>query len=466
MSPPNGEACTRRGERQTCRTLLRAALFLFVPLIASAQIAVPPLKFEQRTLENGLRVVWLEDHAAPVAAIQVWYHVGGKNDPPGRSGFAHLFEHLMFKSTKHMPAETLDRLTEDVGGENNAFTADDVTVYHETVPSHHLERLLWAEAERMASLNVDDANFKTERDVVKEEYRQTVLAEPFGEFYEFIPKQSLTTHPYRNAVIGNIEQLDASSLEEVRAFHRTFYRPDNATLVVAGDFDPAALQRWVDQYFTPISRPAESIPRVTAKEPARTAERTAREYDEKVPVPALALTYLGPAVTSPERAAWLVLERVLAGGDSARLNHSLIYTQRLAQEIEFRADLREDLGLPTCTVILATGVDFQKARTALLAEFEALRDKAVSERELTTAKNQILATKLKEREKAEGKAQALAEAAVLLGDPAVANRELNELQAVTADDVQALAKKYFAAENRLVIEYLPAALRPKTEVKK
>jgi zinc protease len=171
-------------------------------------------------------------------------------------------------------------------------------------------------------------------------------------------------------------------------------------------------------------------------------------------------------VTSAERAAWQVLERIMAGGDSARLNHSLIYTQRLAQEVEFRADLREDLGLPTCTVILATGVDFNKARTALLAEFEALREKPVPDRELTTAKNQILATKLKEREKADGKAQTLAEAAVLRGDPAAANRELNELQVVTADDVQALAKRYFAAENRLVIEYLPAEMRPKTEEKK
>ena len=180
---------------------------ILLPLAARGADAIPPLKFEQRTLPNGLQFIWLEDHTAPTVAIQVWYRVGSKDDPPGRSGFAHLFEHMMFKSTRRMPAEFLDRLTEDVGGQNNAYTANDVTVYHETVPSHHLERLLWAEAERLAALTVDEPNFHTERDVVKEEYRQRVLAEPYGEFGEFIQKKSFAEHPYKRPTIGDIAQL-------------------------------------------------------------------------------------------------------------------------------------------------------------------------------------------------------------------------------------------------------------------
>jgi zinc protease len=425
------------------------------------EVVVAPLKFQERTLENGLRVISLEDRTAPVVAIQVWYRVGSKDDPSGRSGFAHLFEHMLFKSTKRMPSEFMDRLTEDVGGENNAYTSDDVTVYYEVVPSHHLKRLLWAEAERMSSLTVDVRNFSLEREVVKEEFRERVLAEPFGEFGEAIQKKSFAEHPYQRPTIGNIAELDAASLEEVRAFHETFYRPDNAALIVVGDFENAHLQRWVGQYFGPIKKPDAAIPRVAVKEPARTAEKSVREYDGKVPVPALAVTYLGPSATSDERAVWEVLERILSGGNSSRLYRSLIYEQRLAQEVGFYADLREDLGLPTFRVVLASGVSPQKARAALLDQIAKLSAAPVTERELTTAKRQLLAAKLSERETVAGKADALGYAAVLLRDASFVNRDLAALQAVTAEQIQAAAQRVFTESNRLTIEYLPASMKKK-----
>lgn len=425
---------------------------------------VPPLKFQQRTLANGLQVIWLEDHETPTVAVQVWYRVGSKDDPEGRSGFAHLFEHMMFKSTKRMPNEFLDRLTEDVGGENNAFTQDDVTVYHETIPSNHLERLLWAEAERLSSLEVNEENFHTERDVVKEEFRQSVLAPPYGEFGEFIIKQSFTAHPYKRPTIGNIEELDASSLEEVRQFHDTFYRPDNAVLVVVGDFDPAQLQRWVDQYFAPIPKPETPIPRVTVEEPSRTEGRTIREYDAKVPLPALAVTYLAPKVASEETAVLTLLAEVLAGGESSRLYQSLVYIQQLAQSVEFSADLRADAGLLSGQIILASGVPIEKAGIALNAEVSAIAKNGIGKAELTTARNQTLASKFAERETNSGKAMELGYAATLLGDPERANSTLNEIQAVTAAQVKEAARKWFTDANRLTIEYLPASMQPKTKV--
>ncbi|MEO5958250.1 MAG: pitrilysin family protein, partial [Opitutaceae bacterium] len=345
---------------------------VLLPFTIRGAATIPPLQFEQRTLGNGLQVIWLDDHAAPTVAIQVWYRVGSKDDPAGRSGFAHLFEHMMFKSTKRMPAEFLDRLTEDVGGQNNAYTANDVTVYHETVPAHHLERLLWAEAERLASLTVDEANFHTERDVVKEEFRQTVLAQPYGEFGQFIQKKSFAEHPYKHPTIGDIEQLDASTLEEVRAFHETFYRPDNAVLVVVGDFAPQQLQNWVDRYFGVIPKPARPIPRVTAKEPPRTAARTLREFDAKVPLPALAATWLGPAITGKDAPVLRVTEEVLSGGESSRFYRKLIYGKQLAQTAEFSADLRADLGLLTIELVLASGVPVEKAKAALLDEMREI----------------------------------------------------------------------------------------------
>ena len=414
-------------------------------------------------LANGLQFIWLENHETPTVAVQVWYRVGSKDDPAGRSGFAHLFEHMMFKSTKRMPNEFLDRLTEDVGGENNAFTQDDVTVYHETVPSNHLERLLWAEAERLSSLEVNDENFHTERDVVKEEFRQSVLAQPYGEFGEFTIKQSFAEHPYKRPTIGSIEELDASVLDEVRAFHATFYRPDNAVLVVAGDFDPAQLQRWVDQYFAPLAKPETPIPRVTVEEPARTEARTVREYDAKVPLPALAMTWLAPKIASAETPALTLLAEVLAGGESSRLYQSLIYRQQLAQSAEFSADLRADAGLLTCEIVLASGVKIENVDVAVRAEIAAVAQLGISEVELTTARNQTLASKLAERETNSGKATELGYAATLLGDPERANATLNELQAVTAAQVQEVARKWFTDANRLTIEYLPASMQPKTK---
>src|SRR6266567_8182059 len=238
------------------RVTLIATLFLLLPSGSMAQTRMPHLKFTDRTLPNGLRVLSAQDRSSPTVAIQVWYHVGSKDDPPNRSGFAHLFEHIMFKSTKNMKSEMMDRLTEDVGGFNNAFTADDVTVYYEVVPSNYLETLIWAEADRLAGLNVDEGNFKSERDVVKEEFRQSILAPPYGMLNYLIEQQSFSVHPYKRPTIGSIEDLEAASLENVRAFHEAFYRPDNATLVVVGDFDQKQLDAWVDKYLGRVPKPA------------------------------------------------------------------------------------------------------------------------------------------------------------------------------------------------------------------
>ena len=198
---------------------------------ATPALQVPPVALAERTLPNGLQFIAVPNRASPTVSVQVWYHVGAKDDPAGRSGFAHLFEHLMFKRTRYLRAEQFDRLTEDVGGANNAFTSDDVTAFQDIVPSNHLEALLWAEAERMANLDVVQASFESERSVVKEEYRERVLTPPYGRFTNAIASLPYESHPYRRPVIGRIEDLEAATLADVAAFHATYYRPDNATLV-------------------------------------------------------------------------------------------------------------------------------------------------------------------------------------------------------------------------------------------
>src|SRR3989442_10521371 len=214
-----------------CCVVILAAL-----AAVSAQTKFPRINYRERTLANDLRVLSVIDKSSPSVAINVWYHVGSKDDPDQRSGFAHLFEHIMFKSTKNMKSEMMDRLTEDVGGSNNAFTQDDVTVYYEIVPSNYLETLLWAEAERLSGLTVDEENFHSERAVVEEEFRQSILAPPYGKFFYAMRQKSFNAHPYKRPTIGSIENLEAATLEDVQKFHATYYRPDNATLLVVCDF--------------------------------------------------------------------------------------------------------------------------------------------------------------------------------------------------------------------------------------
>lgn len=432
-----------------------AASALLLPPASHAQTTIPRLDYRERTLANGLKIYSVEDHSSPTVAIQVWYHVGSKDDPQGRSGFAHLFEHLMFKSTKHMKSEMLDRLTEDVGGVNNAFTADDVTVYYETVPSNYLETLIWAEADRLSSLNVDDPNFKSERAVVQEEFRQSVLAPPYGKLdYLLTSQKSYTTHPYKRPTIGSIEDLDAATLADVRLFHDTFYRPSNATLIVAGDFDRTQLDAWVNKYFTPIQNPNTTLPRVTIKEPARTALRRYTEYGANVPLPAVEFTYLIPPKADADIYALRVAQAILAGGESSRLYRSLVYEQQLAQSAEGSADLREDTGLFVFKTTLASGKKPDDAERAMLAEISRMQNDPVTLAELNKAKNQLVTAQLRERETNNGKALALGDAVVIQGNANRVNTDINQLQSVTAADVQRVMRKYFTEANRVVINYL------------
>src|SRR2546429_7529997 len=354
---PNG-----RGRSEKTMIRRRFVLSVIACLSIAAAVAVvtgqtklPRVEFRERTLANGLHVLSVVDKSSPSVAINVWYHVGSKDDPDQRSGFAHLFEHIMFKSTKNMKSEMMDRLTEDVGGSNNAFTQDDVTVYYEVIPSNYVETLLWAEAERLAALTVDEANFKSERAVVEEEYRQSVLAPPNGRFFYALDQKSFSAHPYKRPTIGSIEDLDAATLEDVQKFHATYYRPDNATLIAVGDFDQKQLDAWVDRYFAAIPKPNLSLPRVQVKEPERTAEKRIMEYAPNVPLKGVAFTYLVPPEKSEDADALEMTAAVLSRGRSSRLYQSLVYQQQLSTSASANADLREDAGIFTVLSFVANG---------------------------------------------------------------------------------------------------------------
>lgn len=409
---------------------------------AAAPLTVPPIQIRRRVLANGLQVISQPGGGGGSVSVQVWYRVGAKNDPVGRSGFAHLFEHLMFKSTKHLQAEQFDRLTEDVGGYNNAFTSEDNTTFFCMIPSHHLERLIWAEAERMANLDVDEKNFKSERSVVEEEFRQTVLANPYGRLFEAIPPNGYLVHPYRRPVIGSIEDLEAASLQDVRDFHATFYRPDNAVLIVTGDFDPADLDRWVDRYFGPLTHPDKPIPRVTAKEPVRQQSSEVKITGPNVPLPAAVLIWQGPIADSADAPVLQVIQALLSEGESSRFNESLIYRQRIAQSAGFDSQLHTDAGLLTAYAIASGKRDPQSLIAPMQREIERLAKEPIPAAELAKVKNQLLTTALKERQTPVGRGQALGWAVIHHNDAGYVNTELDKLQAVTAEDVQRVLQTY------------------------
>ena len=456
------------------KSALRLALLsatLLVPVLSWAQApspaashaVVPPIPFTERTLANGLHVFTARDASTPNVTVQVWYGVGSKDDPEGRSGFAHLFEHMMFKATRDMPAEHLDRLTEDVGGMNNASTWDDFTNFYEVIPANHLETLLLAEAERMSSLSVDQANFVSERAVVEEELRQRFLANPYGHLDLAIQDASYAIHPYKRSTIGSIGDLDAATLPDVKAFHDTFYRPDNANLIVIGNYDPKTLDAWVDKYFGEIGNPNRPAPRVTVVEPPRTAPKTVTVYAPNVPLPAVDITWAIPAASSKDLAALRVLDGLLSTGDASRLNHDLVYDRQIAQSINSDAGRNAQPSLFQVQAVMADGKTLNEGEAALRDEVKRVRDQPIGADELARAKNQLVASALQERETAEGRAFEIGYALLVEADARRANTDIAALEAVTAADVQHVAQTYLLDDLRVTVRYLDDSQRPAGE---
>lgn len=440
--------------RKTLLAVALAGMVAFAPVHAQS-IQVPKLQYQERVLANGMRVISVPDNTNPTVSVQVWYDVGSKNDPQGRSGFAHLFEHIMFKSTKHMKSEQFDRMTEDVGGMNNASTSDDYTNYFESVPANHLQRLLWAEAERLSNLNVDEANFKSERAVVQEEYRQSVLSNPYGRLFNAISTYSYVAHPYKRSTIGSIENLDAASVQDVIDFHKTYYRPDNAVLIVSGNFEQKQLDGWVDQYFGWIPKPASAIPRVTVKEPARTEDKRYTVKSPTAPTPGVVIDWLVPPANHADMAALDVASALLSQGESSRFYQRLVYKEQIALQASAALDARTDTGLFYLLAILNEGHTPAEAEAVMLDEVRKLATGTITDAELEKVKTQVLTSRLTRMQSAQGKGMMLGSAVIIEGDAARANTGLTEFQRVTAADVQRVLKKYILDGKKVTIDYLP-----------
>jgi zinc protease len=417
---------------------------------------VPKVDYRVRVLANGLKVLSVVDRSEPNVAVQVWYGVGGRDDPPGRSGFAHLLEHLMFRGAEGMPPDFISRLTEDAGGDDNASTDSDFTEYDDLAPAARLPQLLWAEARRMSSLKVDEAGFRAERAVVEQELQQEVLSDPYGPLFEFaIPRAGFPAGTYGHSPIGSVADLEAATLEEAQAFHTRWYRPDNATLVVVGDFDESRLQAWVDRYFGPLARPSEPLPRPPGAGAQATASRVVDAAGENAPDPAVVLCYAAPRAGGRDAAALKVLDALLSKGGTARLYGALVRDRRLASEVFSDVDLRQRAGMLDIGAMLAPGRRLGDGEAALAAVISDLRLRQATAAELAGAKNQLKAKVLAERETVEGLANQLGYAAMVEGGPAHVNADLRALQDVTAADVMRVANLYLADRRRVTLRFHP-----------
>jgi zinc protease len=429
-------------------TLLAAA-----PLVAA--VRPPKLQYEISTLPNGLTVVLEEDHSTPIVHLNLTYHVGSKNEKPGRTGFAHLFEHLMFKGSRNVEPEGHTSMIASIGGQSNAYTTEDETTFWETAPSQYLPMLLWLEGDRMATLRINKETFTNERDVVKEERRLRIDNQPYGRLNEIIYEQVFTTHPYKHQPIGSMADLDAASVDDVLDFYRTFYVPENATLTLVGDIDPAQALQLVTQYLGRVPKAAKPVPRDIPREPTQTAERRLT-LQTPWPLPAVVVAYHITNDGNPDSYPLHIAGKVLSDGQSSRIQQKLVYEQQVAVAAFGGPNLIEDPNLFYAVAIVQPGRTPEQAINGLIAEFDLLKNQPISDRELQRAKNQFARDYILGRESDQEKARVLSHAVVIHHDIKTADGEFDIFQGLTTADVQRVARTYFTTNNRTVLTLLPS----------
>ncbi len=430
-------------------------------LAAGVQPQLPHVSIDTYLLANGLEVVMAEDHNAPVVAVQVWYHVGSKDERPGMAGFAHLFEHLMFDGTANIPPGYFSNYLIRAGGTDNAYTTEDVTVFWETVPDNALPVALWLEADRMRNLRITQSSFNNERDVVEEEMRQRFTNQPYGGVIQSLYAHAFTVSPYRHRPIGSMQDLSNARLGEVKSFYDTYYQPKNATLVLVGDFDEKQAAGWVETYFGPVKGTGAAIPRTYAQEPPQMAERTVALH-KNVALPAFVEGYHMPPDGSPDSYPLRVAAKILVGGDSSWIYRKLVYGAQMAMQVDCEGDFAEEPNLFFIMAVMNPGNTPHQGEAEVESLLNRLKRGHISKADLDRAKNEILHDLILERAGARDCANAIGYDAVALKNPDLVNTELSRFMQVTAGDVQRVARRYFVSRNLTLVEVYPLSAGGKT----
>jgi zinc protease len=421
------------------------------------------IAFETYTLSNGLKVILAPDRSSQVVAVDVWYDVGSRNEVRGRTGFAHLFEHMMFQGSANVKKAEHFQLVERAGGDMNGSTSEDRTNYYEALPSNRLNLGLWLEADRMRSLAITDSTFANQREAVKEERRLRVDNQPYsGAIFEgmYALADSASCFPYAHSVIGSMEDLNAARVPDVQAFFKLYYAPNNAILTVVGDFDPPATKALIEQYFGGIPRGSDPPPLAPCD--ARFSPGTIRRTwpDAKANLPGVLVAYRIPEYKSDDAPAIELLSTILGQGESSRINKSVVREQKLAQGAVVLTNPfgpRRGAGVLLALGIANQGVSPESLEKGLNEEFARVAKDGVSEAELTKAKNGYRTQLITQQQRAMAKAEALQTANLFLGSPEAVNTNWRRFLAVTVADIKRVAGTYFRPENALIILITPGA---------
>jgi zinc protease len=419
-------------------------------------LAKPDLRFFQHTLGNGLRVIFHLDRSLPLVAVNLWYHVGSKNERPGRTGFAHLFEHMLFQGSEHVKTHEHFRYIQQVGGVANGSTWFDRTNYYETLPAHHLDLGLWLESDRMGFLlpAITDETLETQRSVVMNERRQRVDNQPYGRASERLHELLYPAdHPYHWPVIGYMEDIAAATLEEVRAFFRTYYTPNNAVLTVGGDFDPDRALLRIEDYFGDIPE-GPPVAKVRPPLPPLGGER-AEVLTDDVRLPRVYLGFRAPAYGEPLWYAADLLASALSAGKSSLLYRDLVYDRQMAQDIAAYVDPSEAVGTFVITATARPGVAPEGLAAAILEHLDRIAAEPLAEADLERARNKVLTDYYSALQKLDTRADLFSQFATYFDDPGGLEREVERYSTLGSREVLDYAAAYFAPDSRARVTVVP-----------
>jgi predicted Zn-dependent peptidase len=433
--------------KKSILSLASAVLFVFA---ANAQ----KVEFEEYDLSNGMHVILHKDTSAPVVVTSVMYHVGAKDEQPGRTGMAHFFEHLLFEGTENIGKGEWFKIVSSNGGRNNANTTDDRTYYYEIFPSNKLELGLWMESERLLHPIIKQGGVDTQNEVVKEEKRLRVDNQPYSRFLEYVKLNMFKKHPYKGTTIGKMADLDAATLEEFLAFNKKFYVPNNATLVVAGDIDFATTKKMIEDYFGPIPRGADISKNFPQEDPI-TQAMSAKGYDPNIQIPAIMAAYRTPSMKTKDSRILDMISTYLSTGRSSVLYKKLVDDKKMALQAGAINLSQEDYGTYILFGLPQGETKLQDIIKEIDEEIVKMQTELISERNFQKLQNQFENNFVNSNSSVEGIANSLARYNVLYGDTNLINSEIEIYRSITREDIKAVANKYLNPNQRLILEYLP-----------
>ncbi|MEY3399049.1 MAG: hypothetical protein RL220_1643 [Bacteroidota bacterium] len=426
---------------------------ILVFMLAAGSVSAQNIQFTEYDLDNGLHVILHEDHSTPIVAVTIMYHVGSKNETAGRSGMAHFFEHLLFEGSENIGRGQYSKYVENAGGGLNANTSFDRTFYYELLPSNQLELGLWLESERLLHAKVESVGIETQREVVKEEKRQRIDNQPYGNLLGETMARSFKVHPYKWMPIGSMDDLNAAQDIDFVNFYKTFYVPNNAVLSIAGDIDVESTKKLIDKYFSGIPKGKIEIPRPNVVEPTHQGEVRDTVW-VKDQLPLVVQAYHIPAQGTTDYYAVDMLNQLLSQGESSRLNRSVVDEKELALFCGAFSFGLEDPGLTLGFAMCNMGIDPGKVEEAMNEEFDKVKKELISEKELQKLKNQIENDFVSRNSTVAGIAESLANYHMYFGDTNLINTEISRYQAVTREDIMNVAKKYYDKANRVVLYFM------------